>query len=265
MSSNTTLNPIRCSSLCEDNLRIVHGFYTRSGGYSNGIYESLNAGPGSRDDPEKVRLNRQAIVRNLGLDGGEIVTSWQIHSADVVVASKPWGTDKPKADAVVTRAANLPIGVVTADCGPVLFCDAENKVIGAAHAGWKGATSGILENTIETMIKEGARLEGIRATLGPTISGKSYEVGPEFVDNLLSMNATNRNYLSSSLNKGHANFDLPAYIVNRLKKAGVQANSLDICTYQDEKRFFSYRRMTHRGEADYGRQISVIAIVDNDH
>ena len=258
------LQPIVCSRLSQDNPNIVHGFHTRLGGQSSGIYQSLNAGQGSDDKPENVTANRKAIVRDLGLNDEDVVTVWQYHSSDVVIATNHWDADRPKADAIVTRTPNLPIGVITADCGPVLFCDAKNEIIGAAHAGWKGATGGILENTISTMVKMGADIGGIRATLGPTISGKNYEVGPEFVENLMNLDRNNANYLSSSPNSGHAYFDLPAYILNRLTQIGVNVHSLDLCTYQHENRFFSYRRMTHLGESDYGRQISVIAIINDD-
>ncbi|MCP4184465.1 MAG: peptidoglycan editing factor PgeF [Hyphomicrobiales bacterium] len=243
------------------NPRIVHGFYTRIGGQSDGIYQSLNVGQSSEDNPENIARNRQAIVQNLGLCENDVITPWQHHSSDVVVATKQWGNNRPKADALVTSTPGLPIGVITADCGPVLFCDAANEIIGAAHAGWKGATSGVLENTIDTMIEHGANIENIRATLGPAISGKNYEVGPEFVENLLGLDGQNQKYLTPSHNNGHALFDLPAYIINRLIQSGVNARSTGPCTYQNESQFFSYRRMTHRGETDYGRQISAIAII----
>ena len=255
------IKAIKCTELGLGNPRIVHGFYTRIGGQSGGIYQSLNVGQGSGDTPENITGNRQAIVQNLGLCDEDVITPWQHHSSDVVVATKHWGNHRPKADAIVTSSPNLPIGVITADCGPVLFCDAANEIIGAAHAGWKGATSGVLENTIDTMIEQGANIENIRATLGPAISGKNYEVGPEFVENLLGLDEQNQEFLTPSPNKGHAYFDLPEYIIDRLIQKGINARSTGLCTYQNENQFFSYRRMTHRGEADYGRQISAIAII----
>lgn len=261
MSSISDLQPIKCSELGNRNPKIVHGFYTRIGGLSGGVYKSLNVGQGSDDNPQHIAANRRAIVQNLGLHAEDVTTPWQAHSPDVVVATGPWGQNRPKADAIVTSTPNLPIGVITADCGPVLFCDWANEVIGAAHAGWKGATSGVLENTIDTMVKQGANIENIQATLGPTISGKNYEVGPEFVDNLLVLDRQNKQFLTPSPNSGHAFFDLPAYIIDRLTKTGINARATGVCTYHNENRFFSYRRMTHRNETDYGRQISAIAII----
>ncbi len=256
------LQPILCPNLSAGNSHIKHGFFTRQGGVSTGLFKSMNIGPSSSDNPNNVAKNRRAVVQYLGLDDNDLLTTWQHHSPDVVVATHHWGANRPTADSIVTSQSNLPIAVVTADCGPVLFCDAANEVIGAAHAGWRGATSGILQETVETMINQGAKLENIRATLGPTISGKNYEVGPEFVENLLGLDTANTNFLSPSGRSGHAHFDLPAYIIKRLTNLGVNAQSTGQCTYEDEDHFFSYRRMTHRREADYGRQISAIAIIE---
>ena len=260
LSQMTSPSAITCPQLGAGNQQIVHGFFTRNGGTSNGIYQSLNIGPSSHDDPHNVRRNRRAVVQYLGLGDEDLVTPWQQHSPDVLLASQNWGDERPKGDAIVTTTANLPIAVVTADCGPVLFCDATNKVIGAAHAGWRGATLGVLEATVEKMREQGAELEHIKATLGPTISVDNYEIGPEFVENLLQLDANNDKYLKPSTRPEHAHFDLPLYIVERLGKIGVNARWTGQCTYRDEAQFFSYRRMTHRGEADYGRQISAIAI-----
>lgn len=253
--------PVICQHLCDDAPEIRHGFFTRQGGVSTGLYESLNIGHSSDDDQQYVHANRKAVVRYLGLDADDLITPWQHHSADVVIATEHWSNARPKADGIVTRTPNLPIGIVTADCGPVLFCDAQNGVVGAAHAGWRGATGGVLEATLIKMLELGAVRNNISATLGPTISGKNYEVGPEFVDNLIALNEGNEDYLRSSVNAGHAMFDLPRYIVQRLLSLGVSARWSGHCTYEDEVQFFSYRRMTHRGEADYGRQISAIAIL----
>lgn len=254
------INPILSDILSAGSENIVHGFYTRHGGTSEGIYESLNVGPSSGDHPQNVSENRKAIVQHMGLSQDDLVTPWQYHSADVVIATKHWGNERPKADGIVTNTPNLPIAIVTADCGPVLFCDPKNNIIAATHAGWRGATGGVLEATVDKMIEIGAARENIQTVLGPTISAKNYEIGPEMVDILLSLSPDNESHLSPSLNANHAMFDLPGYIVTRLKKIDVKANSTGHCTYEDENRFFSYRRMTHRGEPDYGRQISAIAI-----
>jgi len=254
------LNPIHCPNLAAASTAITHGFFTRQGGISSGIYDSLNIGPSSNDAAKNVSANRKAIVRHLGLADDDVLTTWQHHSADVVVATHNWLENRPKADAIVTATPNLPIAVVTADCGPVLYCDPENNIIGATHAGWRGATGGVLEATVDKMLELGADRNNIHATLGPTISAANYEVGPEFVDNLITGDNANDRFLSPSPNSGHAFFDLPNYILDRLKSAGVSASWTGQCTYADEARFFSYRRMTHRGEADYGRQISAITI-----
>lgn len=255
------LAPVICSQLTQNDPHIKHGFFTREGGVSSGIYDALNIGPSSKDEPENVRKNRRAIVAYLGLNDEDVTTPWQHHSPDAVIATHNWANKRPKADAVVTNTPGLPIGIVTADCGPVLFCDGKNQVIAAAHSGWRGATSGILETTIKTMEEAGAQREHIRATLGPTISVANYEVGPEFVENLLSLNRANSKFLDKSTKGDHAMFDLPGYIIERLENAGVSARWTGHCTYQDEDRFFSYRRMTHRKEPDYGRQMSAIAII----
>jgi len=184
-----------------------------------------------------------------------------VHSADVIEVREPWEEGyRPKVDALVTRNPDIAIGILTADCGPVLFADKENGVVGAAHAGWKGATSGVLDNTVSAMETIGAERQSITAILGPTISQENYEVGPEFVERLLEIHPDNKDYLIKSAKPGHAMFDLPAYIVARLTIAGVKAFWTEHCTYADEESFFSYRRTTHRNEADYGRQISAISL-----
>jgi len=251
--------PIQSQEL-EDN-RITHGFFTRTGGTSRGIYQGLNVGLGSDDEREAVLENRRRVAQTMNVSDENLLMVYQVHSADVALADKPWPMEeRPRLDAMVSATPGLAIGIMTADCGPVLFHDDENRVIGAAHAGWKGATGGILENTIAAMEKIGADREKITAVLGPTISQKHYEVGPEFVENLLSLNPANDQYLRPSENAGHAMFDLPAYIVKRLQSHGVKASWTGHCTYSDEANFFSYRRKTHRCEADYGRQVSVIKI-----
>lgn len=257
----TALAPVLCFGLGALSPQVAHGFFTRIGGKSVGLYESLNAGLGSADDREPVLANRALIAGHLGASENFLATPHQVHSADVLVLEKPWEKNqRPIADAVVTTVPGLALGVLTADCGPVLFADAEARVVGAAHAGWKGATGGVLENTISKMEELGAKRRAINATLGPAISQRNYEVGPEFVERLHALDRANDAFLAASGKPGHALFDLPAYILGRLERAGVQARWTGQCTYADAGRFFSYRRTTHRGEPDYGRQISCILI-----
>lgn len=242
---------------------IRHAFFTRPGGVSEGIYAGLNTGLGSADDRTRVERNRQIAAEWLGARAGALATPYQVHSPDAVVTDQPFGTSRPEADAVVTAKPGLAIGILTADCGPVLFADPHARIAGAAHAGWKGATGGVLENTIAAMESLGARRERIVAVLGPMISGRNYEVGPEFVERLMALSSQNEAYLAPSQNPGHALFDLAGYIVARLEGAGVKASSTGHCTYDDEASFYSYRRKTHRGEPDYGRQLSAIILADD--
>lgn len=244
------------------NSSVLHGFFTRMGGVSDGIYRGLNVGLGSHDDRSAVVENRERVCSHFGLSAADLATPHQIHSPDVVVAEAPFIDERPKADAVVTATPGIVIGVLTADCGPVLFADPDAGVVGAAHAGWGGALRGILESTIEAMLTLGARRENIRACLGPSISGKNYEVGPEFVERFVAADPANERWFSPSEREGHSMFDLPAYTLARLEAAGVSAEATGLCTYADEDRFFSYRRTTHRGEPDYGRQIAAIAITE---
>lgn len=239
---------------------VRHGFFTRAGGASEGIYQGLNVGLGSDDSPEAVRENRRRVAAWMGVEEGHLVTLHQCHSADVVVVETPFPGQRPQADALVTRYSGLAIGVLTADCGPILFIDPQARVIGAAHAGWKGALTGILENTVAAMEQLGARRERIVAVLGPSISQANYEVGPEFVARFTEADADNARYFRASGREGHALFDLNLYTIDRLRRAGVNAEGLDRCTYADEADFYSYRRATHRGEPDYGRQISAICL-----
>jgi YfiH family protein len=242
--------------------RIRHGFFTRQGGVSRGIYEGLNVGVGSSDAVEHVMENRTRVAGWFTRPLESLATVHQIHSPDVIVVDGSYDGERPKADALVTASPGVVLGVLAADCGPVLFCDGANGIIGAAHAGWKGALGGVLENTIEAMVMLGAERSAISACLGPSISQRSYEVGPEFVERFLSFDSTYAEFFSPSEKDGHAHFDLPALTVRRLTNAGIEAVSLDLDTYSDEERFFSYRRTTHRGEPDYGRQISAIAIME---
>lgn len=242
---------------------IRHGFFTRQGGVSQGIYRGLNVGIGSNDDQDAVTENRTRVANWFGLLLERLATVHQIHSPDVTTVESNYDGVRPQCDALVTRTPGIVLGVLSADCGPILFSDPEAGVIGAAHAGWKGALGGVLENTIEAMEKLGARREHIMACLGPSISQANYEVGPEFIDRFLSFDPAYQTYFAESHNTGHAMFDLQRLTVDRLLNAGVKAHSLGICTYPDAERFFSYRRTTHAAEPDYGRQISAIAITES--
>lgn len=243
---------------------IRHAFFTRHGGVSNGVYYSLNAGLGSRDLALNVRENRARMALAVGCDPQHFVTAYQVHSADAIVAEAPWTRENaPRADAVVTRAKGLAIAVTTADCGPILFADPEAGVIAAAHAGWKGALTGILEATIATMEQLGAARARMRVALGPMIRQPSYEVGPEFIARFIAADPDNRRFFAPAARQDHAQFDLAGYIVVRLTGTGIATvQDLGYCTYADPTRFFSYRRATHRSEPDYGRHISAIALVD---
>jgi YfiH family protein len=242
---------------------IRHAFFTREGGVSEGIYASLNGGIGSRDAPENVRENRARMAAALGVAPAHLVTCYQIHSPNVIVATEPWTRENsPRADAIVTKMSGLAIGVSTADCGPILFADAQAHVIGAAHAGWKGALTGVLEATVAAMEKLGAARGRIRAAIGPLIRQPNYEVGPEFVDRFKAADAAYEAFFKPAARAGHAMFDLPGYIRFRLERAEIQSvEDLSLCTYADPARFFSYRRTTHLGELDYGRHVNAIALV----
>ena len=258
-AAETSPDPVEAEALCDARLR--HAFFTRAGGVSRGIYAGLNVGVGSDDDRTAVMENRRRAARALGAAADDVTTPYQVHSADVHVATAPFSTDireKPRCDAIVTAVPDLPIGVVTADCGPVLFADADAGVVGAAHAGWKGAISGILDATIDAMVGLGARPDRIVAVLGPSISQASYEVGPEFAERFEP--AARERWFVPSARSGHAMFDLPGFILSRLERAGVRGSWTGHCTYADEAAFFSYRRTTHRGEPDYGRQLSAIML-----
>ncbi len=241
---------------------VRHGFFTRQGGVSTGIHASLNCGPGSRDIAANVAENRARVAELLGAEPGKLLTLFQRHSADVVVADKPWRGEKPpEADAIVTKRRGLAVGVLTADCAPVLFCDGEAGVVAAAHAGWRGALSGIVEATVEAMRKLGAKPERITAAIGPAISQKAYEVGSEFVKRFVGEAPGSEAFFMTDESSGEPHFDLPAYVAERLARAGVGSIAdLGLCTYCEETRLFSYRRSQHHGEEDYGRQISAILL-----
>lgn len=241
---------------------IRHGFFTRQGGVSEGIYASLNGGMGSRDDLAKVEENRARMAHALGLAPAALVACWQVHSPDAVILETPWTRDDaPQADAVVTAIAGLGAAVTIADCGPVLFADPVARVVGAAHAGWKGAFGGVIEATLAAMERLGAQRSNVYAAIGPLIRQPSYEVGEDFLARFLDTDRTFARFFAAAERPGHALFDLPGFIGHRLREAGVtHIEDLGLDTYSDEIRFFSYRRATHRREADYGRMVAAIAL-----
>ncbi|HSV30326.1 MAG TPA: peptidoglycan editing factor PgeF [Candidatus Omnitrophota bacterium] len=251
---------ITLSALNEIN-RIRHGFFTREGGASQGIYASLNVGVGSNDERAAVMENRARAMAMLDLPSEALVTVYQVHSPDVAVVEAPWQGEPPKADAMVTTVPGLALGILTADCAPVLFADRRGGVVGAAHAGWRGAVAGVLDNTIAKMVEMGARKKNIVAAVGPCIGQRSYEVGPEFPAPFLAEDPANADFFAASAKPGHHLFDLPGYISRRLAKLGVtEVTRVPADTCRDEARFFSYRRTTLRREPDYGRQLSAIVL-----
>lgn len=238
---------------------VAHGFFTRRGGASSGVFHGLNCGQGSSDQDQMVRINRQRVAQAMGVADDHLVTITQTHSPDVVVIEGT-PTEKLTGDAMVSKTPGLALGILTADCQPVLFFDRSAGVIGAAHAGWKGARAGVLENTLAAMETLGATRENTVAVIGPTISQKNYEVGADFRDAFVQDDDRNARFFADGKDD-HAQFDLPAYGLAHLRAAGVKdAVWTQHCTYEDADRFFSFRRATHRGEADYGRLISVIRL-----
>ena len=240
-----------------------HGFFGRSGGVSTGIFASLNCGPGSGDDRSHVVENRRRALAELTADpSARLLTLYQIHSAEAVAVTAPWEIGEgPKADAMATNDPGVALGILTADCAPVLLVDAEARVIGAAHAGWKGAFSGVIESVLEAMEQLGASRARIAAAVGPCISQENYEVGPEFVDRFRDSDGGNSRWFAISDRPDHFRFDLPGYVRHRLEATGVvSAERIPACTYAEGERFFSFRRATHRGEKDYGRQLSAILL-----
>lgn len=245
--------------ITSDALAVRHGFFTRRGGASSGIFAGLNCGVGSTDQSEIVAINRARAAAALDLGPEALVSVHQVHSPDVVTVTGPL-TIRPRADAMVTRVPGLALAVLTADCQPVLFADPGAGVIGAAHAGWRGARDGVIEATVKAMVALGAAPGAISAVIGPTISQKAYEVGPEFVAGFLADDPDNARFFAAGPGD-RAHFDLPAYGLHRLRAAGVgRAEWTRHCTYTDAERFYSYRRSNHRQEADYGRLISVIRL-----
>ena len=241
---------------------IRHGFFTRTGGVSQGLYDSLNCGFGSGDDPAEVAENRARIARRLDLAPERLVTLYQVHSPTVMVVEEPWRHDRaPEADALVTARAGVALGILTADCTPILFADAEAGVVGAAHAGWKGAQTGVVAATVQAMTGLGARPERIVAAIGPCIAQKSYEVGPEFPAPFLAQRPDDARFFVPSPRAGHFLFDLPGLVRHRLAACGVgRIDHTGNDTAAEEYLFFSYRRATLRGEKIYGRGLSVISL-----
>jgi YfiH family protein len=238
-----------------------HAFFTREGGVSQGIYASLNAGIGSQDDPAHVAENRRRIAEAMGVAPANFLSLYQVHSPDAVIADGPWdAASRPRADAIVTRTPGLAIGVTAADCGPVLFADPRARVIGAAHAGWKGALTGVLEKTVDAMETLGSRRSDISVAIGPLIRQRSYEVSAEFVARFTETDRAYTAFFIPSERDGHAMFDLGGFIRMRLEHAGVETiDDTGIDTYSDE-RFFSYRRSVHRKEPDFGRHVHAIVL-----
>jgi len=251
---------IRASVLSEID-GVSHGFFTRQGGHSQGIYAWLNTGLGADEDNGVILKNRQIVADALGAK--QVLTPYQYHSGVVLPVDEAWDwRSPPKADGLVTRQKGLAIAVNTADCTPVIFADVTGGVVGIAHAGWKGTVGGVLEATITAMEALGARASDIVAAIGPTISQENYEVGPEFVEQFVVDNPDSEKFFIASERQGHSMFDLPGCVQERLERCNLnKIQNLALCTYGEEKNFYSYRRMTHRGEADYGRQMSGVCLV----
>lgn len=238
---------------------VRHGFFTRRGGASSGVFAGLNCGAGSSDQSEIVAINRNRVADAMNVPSDQLVSVHQVHSAKVEVVDGPLSIPKPQADAMVTKTPGVALGVLTADCQPVLFADQKAGVIGAAHAGWRGALDGVLEATVDAMVALGASRETIMAVIGPSISQRAYEVGPEFLDTFLAEDPQYARFFVNGVeDKFH--FDLPGFGLHRLRSAGVDAEWTRHCTYSDADRFYSYRRATHAREADYGRLISAIRL-----
>lgn len=245
---------------------VRHAFFSRHGGASSGLYGSNNCAFGSSDDPAVVERNRAACANHLGLAADRLVTVKQRHTPDVVVVDRPWDWhNAPTADALVTRESGLALGILTADCVPILLADGENRVIGAAHAGWKGAFDGVIQATIAAMVRLGARVNLIAAAVGPAIGPKSYEVGPEFRDRFIQRDSGHERYFAMVKPNGHSHFDLIGFVGDALRNAGigvVAGGRWDTCA--DPAQFFSYRRSVLAKEPDYGRQLSAIALSDGE-
>lgn len=257
-----TPHPVHTSSALGDLDHVVHGFFGRPGGISTGIYEGLNCGPGSDDDPTHVAENRARVAGALEVMPENLITPYQIHSPKVEVVTAPWDyANAPQADGMVTDQPGIALGVLAADCGPILFADQKRRIIATAHAGWQGALKGVIPATLTAMESLGAQRENICASLGPCISQSSYEVGPEFRETFLETDTTFGSFFEPSTRDQHWQFDLPGFVRARLTREKVGTIEISTqCTYQNPDTLFSYRRTTHLGEPDYGRNISVLAL-----
>jgi YfiH family protein len=246
-----------------DTQTIAHGFFGRTGGVSEGLYASLNCGPGSRDARANVIENRRRVLEKLaGGADAKLVTLYQIHSPHAVAVTAPWEIgEQPQADAMATNVPGIALGILTADCAPVLLADNEAGVIGAAHAGWKGAAGGVIAAVVKAMEELGASRARIRAAIGPAISQTNYEVGPEFRTHFVEMDSAHARFFEAGSRPDHWQFDLEGFVADRLAEAQIRdVERLATCTYADADAFFSFRRTTHRGEPDYGRDISAIML-----
>ena len=243
---------------------IRHAFFTRQGGVSEGLFASLNCGFGSRDDPRRVEENRAIAAAHLGLRAERLVSCHQVHGTTAITVERPWRrADNPRADGMVTAVPGIALGVLAADCAPVLFADPEARVVGAAHGGWRGALAGVMEATVAAMAALGARPERIRAGIGPCIGQQSYEVGPEFHAAFAAADPANAGFFRPAARSGHFLFDLPGYIAERLARLGLAAiERAPHDTVAEEALFFSYRRACRRGETDYGRGLAAIAVAE---
>ena len=237
-----------------------HGFFTRKGGASSGIYSGLNCGYGSSDQSDVIAINRERVADAMGVARDHLATVHQVHSTKVVTLDEAPSGETLQADAIVTKTPGLAIAVLTADCQPILFADRENGVIGAAHAGWRGALHDVMGSTLTVMETLGADRDQITAVIGPTISQQAYEVGPEFMDEFMAEDTDNSKFFSGG-REDRLHFDLPGFTLKRLRSAGIKhAEWTRHCTYADAERFYSYRRSVHRKEADYGRLIAAISL-----
>lgn len=242
--------------------KVKHGFFGRAGGVSSGIYEGLNCGFSSNDLPKNVKQNRILVANYLGIEYKNLINPYQVHSNICDIIDAPFAKDGPRMDAFVTKSSGLGIAILTADCTPILFADEENGIIGAAHAGWQGAIGGIIANTVKCMCDNGANKSNIKAVIGPCIAKPSYEISKEFYDRFIDEEKNNDSYFEKAKSEGKFYFDLKAYCANKLKMAGVTKIEIlphDTCALEDD--FFSNRRRNHRNETDYGRNISVIALI----
>lgn len=251
------------SDTLRDLITIRHGFFTKHGGVSEGVYASLNCGPGSKDKPENVIENRKRAAEALDGRVENLCTLYQVHSPTCLIIEKPFGDERPEADAMATNIPGIILGILTADCAPVLLCDPEAKIIGAAHAGWRGAFGGVVQNTVEKMVLLGAKPERIIAAIGPCAGWQSYEVDPVFRDNFLSQSLENREFFKDGGSDKFL-FNLKGYVANRLAESGILTiNILANDTIAEVEQFFSFRRTTRAKEPDYGRQLSAITLVSS--